>query len=33
MTCVIQGILPLHYFHNVNLDNYEFPHVLKNVTP
>jgi hypothetical protein len=29
MICVIQGILPSHYFCNVNLDNYELPHVLK----
>jgi hypothetical protein len=33
MTCVIQGILPLHYFHNVNLSNYGLSHVLKSVTP
>jgi len=33
MTCVIQGILPLHYICNVNLKNYELSHVLKSVTP
>jgi hypothetical protein len=33
MTCVIQGILPSNYFHNVNLSNYGLAHVLKNVTP
>ncbi len=32
-TFVIQGILLSHYFHNVNLDNYGFSHVLKSVTP
>jgi hypothetical protein len=33
MTCVIQGILPSQYFHNVNLGNYGLSHVPKNVTP
>ncbi len=32
-TCVIQGILPSHYLHNVNLGNYGLSHVPKSVTP
>jgi hypothetical protein len=32
MTCVIQGILPSHYFCNVNLGNYELSHMPKSVT-
>jgi hypothetical protein len=32
MTYVIQGILLSHYLHNVNLGNYELPHVPKSVT-
>jgi hypothetical protein len=33
MACVIQGILPSHYLHSVNLGNYRLPHVPKSVTP
>ncbi len=33
LTCVIQGIMPSHYLHNVNFGNYELSHVLKSVTP
>ncbi len=33
MTCVIQGIMPSHYLHNVNLCNYEVPYVAKSVIP
>jgi hypothetical protein len=33
MTIVIQGIMPSHYLHNVNLGNYGLPRVLKSVTP
>ncbi len=33
MTCVIQGILPSHYIHNVDLCNYKFLYVPKSVTP
>ncbi len=33
MTHAIQGILPSHYLHNVNLGNYGLPHVPKSVTP
>jgi hypothetical protein len=33
MTCVIQSILPSHYFCNVNLGNYKLPDVPKIVTP
>jgi hypothetical protein len=32
VTCVIQGLLPLHYLRNVNLSNYELSHVHKSVT-
>jgi hypothetical protein len=33
MICVIQNIPTSHYLRNVKLCNYEFPHVLKSVTP
>jgi len=33
MTCVIQGILPSHYLHNVHVCNYGLPYVPKSVTP
>jgi hypothetical protein len=29
MTYVIQSILPSHYLHNVNLNNYRFPYSLR----
>ncbi len=29
MTCVIQGIMPSHYLHSVNLCKYGLPHVPK----
>jgi hypothetical protein len=33
ITCVIQGIVPSNYFHNVKLGNYGLPHAPKSVTP
>jgi len=33
MTCVIQAIMPSHYFYNVNLSSYGLSHVPKSVTP
>jgi hypothetical protein len=29
MTCMIQGMMPLNYLYNVNLNNYGHSHVLK----
>ncbi len=33
MTYVIQGVVPSHHLHSINLCNYGLPHVPKNVKP
>jgi hypothetical protein len=33
MICMIQGILPSHHFHSVNLNIYELLYVPKTITP